>query len=169
LRSAVTVRLRRELSVNAAPLRFGYSVAWFVRRIWRILEALYDSLGIGALEWRARLSRASDEILFRVARNIPGAILVSFWRHDGSPDALRALGKPLVEVHCRCDPDTARARFTDRARHEGHLDHLKEWALPKETGPLMLGGPLIVVDTSGPVDLDGVSAEVRQVTSQAVW
>jgi hypothetical protein len=37
------------------------------------------AVGVGDLEWRRRLSRASDELLIRTARHIPGAILVSFW------------------------------------------------------------------------------------------
>jgi AAA domain len=40
-----------------------------------ILESLFDSLGVGDERWRARLSRASDEVLFRLADVSRGAVL----------------------------------------------------------------------------------------------
>lgn len=68
-------------------------------------------------------------------------------------------------MFCACDPDVAAARFRARRRHPGHLDEL---ITPAEQarrtahlrahfpGPLRLGGPLLAVDTSGPVDLDAL-------------
>ncbi len=40
-----------------------------------ILEALYDSLGIGDQDWRGRLSRAGDEVLFALAAQAGRAVL----------------------------------------------------------------------------------------------
>jgi hypothetical protein len=40
-----------------------------------ILEALFDSLGVGDRAWRGRLSRASDAILVACARNAGSAVL----------------------------------------------------------------------------------------------
>jgi adenylylsulfate kinase-like enzyme len=130
------------------------------------LEALYESLGIGDLEWRHRLSRASDDLLLQTARRVPGAILVSFWRHESSPRALRDLGAPLIEVHCHCDPQIAEARFRLRNRHPGHLDHLKGYSIPSNLGPLGLDGGLVTVDTSGPVEISTVSIAVGAVLSR---
>lgn len=42
-----------------------------------ILEALFDSLGIGDAEWRQRLSRAADEASQRLAGQTAGAVLAS--------------------------------------------------------------------------------------------
>ena len=126
-----------------------------------ILEALFDSLGVGDEGWRARLSRAGDEVLFRLADSGPGAVLDSWWRHETARDRLGLLPGRTVEVFCDCDPDTAARRFAGRVRHPGHLDaavsdaelarradHLRQ----NYPGPLRLGGPLLILDTNGPVD-----------------
>jgi adenylylsulfate kinase-like enzyme len=86
-----------------------------------ILEALFDSLGVGDHTWRSRLSRAADEVLLSTAREAYGAVLVNWWHHDWAARHLPGLG-PLVEVHCRCPAETAADRFRRRRRHPGHLD-----------------------------------------------
>ncbi|MGW1022208.1 AAA family ATPase [Streptomyces sp. NPDC002577] len=134
-----------------------------------ILEALYDSLGVGDSAWRQRLSRAADEVLFALAAEAGRAVLVNWWHHDTAPARLRSLGAPLVEVHCDCDPELAAQRFRARRRHPGHLDpELNEEQVAAQVadlresypGPLRLGGPLATVDTSGPVDTVAVAARV---------
>src|SRR5690349_22393578 len=74
-----------------------------------ILEALFDSLGVGDAEWRRRLSRAADEVLRRQALASHGAVLASWWRHPASGEEsgtpcewLRSLPGALVELHCVC-------------------------------------------------------------------
>jgi hypothetical protein len=126
-----------------------------------ILESLFDTLGVGDQRWRSRLSRASDEILFRVADASSGAVLDNWWHHDSAPQRIRQLGGRTVEVFCDCDPDRAARRFAGRVRHPGHLDaavsaaelarradHLRQ----HHPGPLRLGGALLVLDTNGPVN-----------------
>ncbi|MBA2948771.1 AAA family ATPase [Streptomyces himalayensis] len=134
-----------------------------------ILEALYDSLGIGDGVWRQRLSRAADEVLFALAAEAGQAVLVNWWHHDTAPARLRGLGARLVEVYCDCDPGLAAQRFRARRRHPGHLDPdlsdeqvAKRIAALRESypGPLRLGGPTAIVDTSGPVDTVAVAARV---------
>lgn len=132
------------------------------------LESLYDTLGVGDLEWRSRLSRAADHLLLRTASAVPGAILVSFWRHQTAPAMLNELKSPLIEVHCQCDPRIAETRFRSRQRHPGHLDQLKEWRLPTTTGPLRLDGGLIILDTSGPVEISAAAQMVREAISRVV-
>jgi predicted kinase len=67
------------------------------------------------------------------------------------------------EVHCSVPRDVARARYLARAgrRHPGHLDDARSeqelWGEPPR--PLGLG-PVIVVDTSGPVDIAGLAVTV---------
>ena len=139
-----------------------------------VLEALFDSLGVGDGDWRTRLSRAADEVLFAMTRDLPCAILDNWWHHDRHPSRLSALGRPLVEIHCTCPPATALERFQRRTRHPGHLDRERTreesqaWVRRAETeypGPLGLAGPLLMVDTSKSVDLDDlcrrVSAAIR--------
>jgi predicted kinase len=126
-----------------------------------ILESLYDSLGVGDHDWRHRLSRAGDEVLFRLAARTRGAVLDNWWRHETAPARLRELGGRLVEVFCDCDPAVAAERFQARTRHPGHLDPrqtpdqvAERVAVVRATfpGPLRLGGPLLVVDTNDRTD-----------------
>ena len=97
-----------------------------------ILEMLLESLGAGDAPWRARLSRAADQVLQRLALRSQGAVIVSWWRHPlsrvssgTSPSWLSALPGELIELHCRCDPHVAVERFFARQRHAGHLDASK--------------------------------------------
>jgi predicted kinase len=97
-----------------------------------ILEALFESLGVGDAPWRARLSRAADQVLERLALRSQGGVIASWWRHPRSPvssgtspDWLRSLPGELVEIHCRCSPHVAVERFFARRRHAGHLDAAK--------------------------------------------
>ena len=97
-----------------------------------ILEALFDSLGVGDGVWRSQLSRAADAVLQDLAMASHGAVIVSWWRHPSStlisgatPDWLAALPGDVVELYCRCSPIVAVDRFFARQRHAGHLDNLK--------------------------------------------
>jgi glucokinase len=90
-------------------------------------------------------------------------VLESFWRRPQALVRLRALGRPLVEVHCACPPALATARYHERVRHPGHDgvgdDEIAGWA--GDAGPLALG-PVLEVDTTAPVDVDAVAAWVRE-------
>ena len=140
-----------------------------------ILEALYDSLGVGDAEWRNRLSRSADVVLQRLADQTAGAVLASFWRHpqvtgkSGTPTSwISALPGKVVEVHCVCPPAVAAERFAARKRHGGHLDRDKrsdelvaDFERLAALGPLGLG-PLVDVDTEDAVDFDGVLRQVEE-------
>lgn len=90
-----------------------------------ILEALFDSLGCEDRDRRSRLSRASDEVLYRLAASSNAAVLVNWWNHDTAPQRLRSISAAHVEVFCDCSIDEAATRFASRERHPGHLDHLR--------------------------------------------
>ncbi|MBT2438659.1 AAA family ATPase [Streptomyces sp. ISL-36] len=137
-----------------------------------ILESLYDSLGVGDQAWRSRLSRASDEILFAVAADARRAVLDNWWHHDTSPSRLHLLGGLLIEVHCDCDVAVASERFRARIRHPGHLDpHLTPEQVAERVsairasypGPLRLGGPILTIDTSQPVDTTAVARQIAPI------
>lgn len=139
-----------------------------------ILEGLFETLGTGDADSRQRLSRASDEILQRLATRSPGAVLVSFWRgahstlNSGTPtEWIAAISDRIVEAYCVCDPEIAATRFVTRVRHPGHLDKGKEredvlsaFRTLASRGPLNIGR-LIRVDTSCEVDLDSVVGKVK--------
>lgn len=134
-----------------------------------IKEALFDELGVGDRLWSRRLGRASITTLYRLAADCPAAVLESVFQRDFAVADLTALGKPLIEVHCRCDPELAIARFQKRAdtdRHPGHLDNRQplnklEQLVQEGLAPLGLGGSLLEVDTADEVDIEAVVDWVR--------
>ncbi|MBK5222342.1 MAG: AAA family ATPase [Acidimicrobiia bacterium] len=139
-----------------------------------VKETLFDELGVGDRLWSRRMGRASMAVLYRIADTCPSAVIEAVFHRAVSVDDLHALGKPLIELHCMCEPELAIARFRQRAeveRHPGHLDSrqpsnkLEELVLDG-CKPLHLGGPLLEVDTTGEIDVEAVAAWVR---SQAEW
>jgi adenylylsulfate kinase-like enzyme len=130
-----------------------------------ILEVLFESLGVGDGEWRMRLSRAADEVLRGQVVSSHGAVIVSWWCHpfsevpSGTPtEWLSSLPGALIELHCKCSPETAAERFLARKRHAGHLDSSKSHAEILASferfavhGPLGFGR-VVEVDTELPLD-----------------
>ena len=121
-----------------------------------VKEALMDVLGEPpTVAESQRLGRAAVLAMLRVARRCPGAVLDSTWFSYAEP-LVRQLPGPVVEVRCDVPVALARERYGARIarRHSGHLDERRSedelWGEP----PKPLGvGPLITVDTSGPVDM----------------
>ncbi len=128
-----------------------------------VKEALCDSLGTGDRAWSQRLGAASMDVVFALAAEAPRAVLESFWRRPLAVDRLRALGRPLLEVHCACPAELATARYRERVRHPGHGgvgdDEIAGWAA--EAGPLGLR-PVLEVDTTAPVEVAAVAGWVRE-------
>jgi hypothetical protein len=139
-----------------------------------VLEALFDSLGVGDADWRTRLSRSADEVLRRLALQMNGAVLASWWRHpkaageSGTPvEWLSSLPGKRVEVYCVCEPRIAAERFLGRTRHAGHLDGTKnreDLAAGFERlaafGPLGVG-PVVRASTDG--EGSGFDGLVREI------
>jgi cytidylate kinase len=140
-----------------------------------ILERLFESKGVGDVEWRRTLSRESDRILQTEAAATDGAVLVSHWRLPGMPSNsgtptnwLQELSAKVVNVHCECDTEVAVERFLQRNRHPGHLDNEKSHSEIRASirgvgtvGRLSIG-PRVDVDTSRPLELDPVLVSVRK-------
>ncbi|MDB4264916.1 ATP-binding protein [bacterium] len=139
-----------------------------------ILEAMFDSLGVGEADWRHRLSRSADEELQRMVKRIDKAIITSWWRHpeltgeSGTP--IEWLSSPegiIVEVHCICDPRVAAKRFSGRSRHQGHLDETRgrEDLVPKFEQLALLGplgmGNIVYAETSGQVNMHKLLLEIQ--------
>jgi glucokinase len=94
-----------------------------------ILEALFESRGIGDAGWRRRLSRIADQELIEQAIKLPAAVITSWWHHpkssvtSGTPSEwLLSLQGEIVEIYCVCRPSVAASRFVGRNRHAGHVD-----------------------------------------------
>jgi predicted kinase len=136
----------------------------------RIKEALHDALGREAdtdLAWSKRLGAASMELLWALALDAPAVVLeANFWSGDARLEArIRALGTVPVEVHCRCPLGECLRRYAERApsRHPVHVDGAERSvtadSFARSAKPIGRG-PVITVDTTGPVDVRLVAAEI---------
>jgi predicted kinase len=135
-----------------------------------IKEALFDTLGTGELGWSQLLGRASHHVMYSLAAEAGSAVLESHFRRGEAEDDLLALGRPLVQVYCRCPLDLAVARYRERIdapdRHPGHLpEHqadevIASW-VTSQPQPLNLDAPLIEVDTTEPIDVAALGQRVR--------
>jgi predicted kinase len=135
-----------------------------------IKEALFDTLGVGDLEWSQKLGRASHAVMYALAAQARSAVLEShFWPGISEAD-LHVIGSRLLQVYCRCPVEIALERYMKRAesseRHPAHLPPDQEsLAIERWTSldavPLDLHGDLLEVDTSGPVDVAGLVRQIR--------
>jgi predicted kinase len=136
-----------------------------------IKEALFDAMGTGDREWSRRLGGASFAVMLALAREVRAAVLDANFHPDHGPALLAACRGP-IEVFCSCPVGELERRFAARApsRHPGHVDHLLDDRLKAALGagprPLGLGGPLLELDTSQPVDVAAVAA---WVTARPEW
>jgi hypothetical protein len=137
-----------------------------------IKETLFEALGIGDREWSRALGRASFEILFaRVAAELrAGRDVVAEANFDGASAAGFGTLPParIVQVHCSAPPELLLQRYRRRTRHAGHLDDeiLDDVRVAIARGrhaPLPLGGELVRLDTSAPVDAAALRAQVATV------
>lgn len=144
-----------------------------------ILERLFESKGLGDIEWRRALSRESDLILQREAAVLRGAVLVSHWRLPGMPSNsgtptgwISKLSGNVVNIHCECPPEVSAERFGNRTRHAGHLDQERSRVevLASIRGVASYGrlniGPRIDVDTSRTPNLDVLLGEIQRALRQ---
>jgi hypothetical protein len=92
-------------------------------------------------------------------------VLDSTWFDYALPLA-RTLPGRLIEVHCAVPLDLARARYRARTghRHAGHLDGARSdqelWGEPSRPSGL---APVVVADTSGPMDIAELAATMDRV------
>jgi len=145
-----------------------------------ILEHLFDSEGVGDSPWRRTLSRESDRIFRQQSEASKGALLVSHWHLTGMPsgsgtptDWLGGLSSRIVNLHCECPAEVAAARFRQRKRHSGHLDHAKsrEQILAGlqdllRLQPLQIG-ERVTVDTSAAIPFEQLAARLSEAFGYA--
>ena len=127
-----------------------------------VKEELMDRLGAPTTVEESRaLGRSAVEATLRAARGRTAAVVDSTWYPYVSP-LVRRLPGPFVEVRCRLDLAVARERYRRRERDPRHLDDRRTEAelWGSEVAPLGVG-PLLEVDTSGPVDVVALAGLVR--------
>jgi predicted kinase len=164
----VSGRLGAGKSSLAAPLaaELGYSLV--TKDL--VKETLHDALyvpGDGEIDraWSRRLGGASMDLLWMLAARAGDMVIeANFHPHsEYELDKLRGLGDCIVEVHCACPAEVAVARYNARPRHEVHwLKTATLAAMDNYDRPVGIGS-LITVDTTGPVDVASVAAEVRRL------
>jgi predicted kinase len=135
-----------------------------------IKEALYDTLGVGDLEWSRRLGAATYGLLFGFCRELlsAGQPVIAEANFAGSQEPEFAALPPhrSVQVHCAAPFEVLVERYTKRARHPGHLDidrtdDLEQRFLQGTHRPLKLPGAVIEVDSSREVDMEAVASRVH--------
>jgi predicted kinase len=152
-------------STLALPLaaELGYSLV--IKDL--LKESLHDALHVQGerdLPWSQRLNIASWELLWTIAAHA-GDMVIEANFHSQAADELnmlRGLGARLIEVNCSCPTEVAQARYNGRTRHQAHSVTLPQSAWDKYGRPIGVG-PLITVDTTSPVDVAAVAAEVRRL------
>jgi predicted kinase len=129
-----------------------------------IKEALMDVLDVPDIEASRQIGRAAMAVLFAVAADSPiGAVVESNFYRSLAIGSVADLPGSVVEVFCRCDRAVAAARYAERAegRAAGHFDGQRSptdiWN-DEIAGPIAGGWPVVEVDTTRAVDLDGLVA-----------
>jgi predicted kinase len=135
-----------------------------------VKEALFDVLGAGDLAWSQRLGDATYRAMLALVEDsvASGAGLVlegNLVRGSDLEAALAALTARFFQVHCSAPLELLTKRYVERERHPGHVDSERLDALREavETGrhePLALRGETVRIDTSRPVDLDPIVAQI---------
>ena len=131
-------------------------------------ETIYDAFK-GASEdmgLSRKAGAAAMELIWHLALQTNCAVLEANFRPHSQyeRDKIASLKARIVEVHCVCDPELARWRYAERAKSNAHhrahaLAELSDAHLAEFDRPLNVGA-LISVDTSMPVDVDGLAREV---------
>ena len=133
----------------------------------RIKETLHDGLGAPAadLAWSRRLGGAAMELLWALAADAPAVVLEANFRpcSEYERGRITALGGRLVEVYCDCPTEVAAARYAARVaqRHPVHVLRALTPAFQEQFDRPVGLGELIAVDTTVPVDVPWLAAEVR--------
>jgi len=130
-----------------------------------IKEALGRALPPENVEESRRLGTATYQVMFALARDAPSAVLESNFDRRAVPQLLEICASP-IEVFCKCPSAEVLRRYESRIGMRGapHFDAERLGELrarvDDENRPLALGGPLLEVDTTRPVDVSPVAAWV---------
>jgi predicted kinase len=137
-----------------------------------VKETMWDALDMppdGDVAASRRIGAAAMEVLWAIAQNCRQVVLETNFRPflEYERRRLLGLGGRIVEVRCTCPVELAAERYARRngspGSHAAHarrtvtLDFLSQFA------PTMGVGPVIAVDTTRPVDVLRLAAEVRSL------
>ncbi len=123
-----------------------------------IKESLMDSFGVTDIDMSQRIGLAGWRLLYQVAGWLLDAG-VGFVI-EGNFEVARAEGalgriahrSRAVQINCQCADSLSQERYERRAtaadRHPGHMDAARGPRPASDFGPLDLGIPMLVVDTT---------------------
>jgi predicted kinase len=137
-----------------------------------IKETLFDTLGIGDVEWSQRLGSAVYPLIFLFTHRLlaagqPLIAEANFFRGDQERHFEELPPHRTVQLHCHAPLEVLLERYGSRPdRHPGHLDgsrvdELVERYESGRNGPLELDGELIELGTTAPIDLDALTDRLR--------
>lgn len=133
-----------------------------------IKDALMSVLSAPDVDASRQLGRAAVAAMLAVAAESPvGAVIESNFYRSVAVHSLRRLPGTVVEVFCRCDRAVALERYRARtgSRHAGHFDadrYVEELWNDEIAEPVAGGWRVLEVDTTQPVNVEGVVALVRR-------
>lgn len=132
-----------------------------------IKEALALVLPPADVDESRRLGAATYEVMFALARDAGPAVLESNFNRVAGARIAELCPRP-IEVFCRCSSAEVirryEARIGDRTSAHFDAERIEELRarLEAENEPLGLGGPVLEVDTTRPVDVAEVAAWVAR-------
>jgi predicted kinase len=136
-------------------------------------ERLADALGTRGRADSHALGSATFGVLFHVLGELlaNGCSAIAEGNFARADDFASLPPAAIVQVHVTAAPEAIRARLAGgRDRHPVHYDEeaadeLAERAAAGEWGPLDLGGELVRVDTSAPVDAAALAEEIARLVT----
>jgi predicted kinase len=137
-----------------------------------IKETLFDTLGVGDVEWSQRLGSAVYPLMFLFAGRLlavgrPLVVEANFFRGDQELQFGALPPHRPIQIHCHAPLEVLLERYGSRpTRHPGHLDGSRVDELAQRyrsgrNGPLELEGELIELDTTAPPDVDALADRLR--------
>ena len=154
----------------AEPLALALGFALITKDY--IKENLFDALKgpLDDIPFSRRLGKASMELLWALADRCPQVVLEANFHPALAYDRVQMLAtqSQIVEIWCRCSPEVAVRRFTERAATiERHPAHPRQYipsleSLAECNRPIGIG-TVIEVDTNHPVDLEWLVTKVQDV------
>lgn len=145
-----------------------------------IKERLFDTLGVGDLDWSRKLGAATYELLYWFIElqlhTGHSSIVESNFRAPISGPQFRVIQElypfTAFQIICRTDPAVLRERFEARMRsgqrHPGHADDLVIVDVMREGQgpyvPMTLGGPVVELDTTdwNAIEYDALIVHLQQ-------
>lgn len=146
----------------AKPLADALGFPLFAKDV--IKEATADAIPAEDREASGRLGWAATEVLFALMHANARGVVENAWIPDLARERLTAFSN-LVEVFCAVPTDVAMARFAEHAgsRHVVHFDAEQVGDFERVAiRNVPIGGewPVITVDTTGPVDIGALVAQI---------